>query len=428
MCSLPHLKCRYFYSIFRWGLRETFLFNESNLKRYTEHAVLSSPKSMDRRSFLLSTSGLALSQMLIGCNGNKQTQLKVQLLKGSIPSLVVNEFDKRLGKKVDLKFAPSEQIQDLFKQLQSWQQRPKATDEKGWNRFIPFGQGQKTPVANLVTLGDYWLKAAIEQKLIQPLEAVEVKQWSTLDDKWKKLVTRNDQGNLDGQGKVWAAPYRWGSTVIVYNRDKFEKLGWTPKDWSDLWRTELRSQISLLNHPREVIGLVLKKLGKSYNTENLDQVPNLEQELQTLNQQVKFYSSNTYLQPLILGDTWLAVGWSDDVVSVLARYPQLAAVIPQSGTALWTDLWVCPAGVAKDPLSYQWIDYCLQPSAAKQISLLTKSNSPIPTNIVPSDIQQSLQNLLLSNREVLDKSEFLLPLSVAIVKQYESLFTKIKVS
>ena len=26
---LPHLKCRYFYSIFRWGLHETFLFKSS---------------------------------------------------------------------------------------------------------------------------------------------------------------------------------------------------------------------------------------------------------------------------------------------------------------------------------------------------------------------------------------------------------------
>lgn len=381
---------------------------------------------MDRRSFLLSTSGLALSQLLIGCGGNQHTQIKVQLLKGSIPSQVVNQFDKSLGKKVQLKFAPVEQIQDLFKQLQNWQQKPKANDEEGWSRFIPFKPDPKTPVADLVTLGDYWLKAAIEQKLIQPLEQTQVKQWSVLGEKWKKLVTRNDQGNLDAQGKVWAAPYRWGSTVIVYNRDKFRELGWTPKDWDDLWRTELRSHISLLNQPREVIGLVLKKLGKSYNTEHLDQVPNLEKELRTLNQQVKFYSSNTYLQPLILGDTWLAVGWSNDVVSVLGRYPQLAAVIPQSGTALWTDLWVRPAGVAKDPISYQWIDYCWQPNIAKQISLLTKSTSPISTNIVPSEIQEPLQNLLLNNREILDKSEFLLPLSPAIAQQYESLFMKIK--
>ncbi|MDZ8085343.1 MAG: extracellular solute-binding protein [Nostoc sp. DedQUE12b] len=385
---------------------------------------------MDRRSFLLGTSTLAFSQLLFGCSGNKQTQLKVQLLKGSIPGQVVNQFNKGLQQRVQLKFAPVERIQDLFQQLQNWQQKPKTTDEQGWQRFIPFRQGQKAADTDLVTLGDYWLQAAIEQKLIQPLQEVQgnqLKQWSTLDERWKQLVTRNDQGILDTQGKVWGAPYRWGSTVIVYNRDKFQKLGWTPKDWSDLWRDGMQQRISLLNQPREVIGLVLKKLGKSYNTDNLDQVPDLEKELQVLNQQVKFYSSNNYLEPLIMEDTWLAVGWSSDVLPVLGRYSQLAAVIPQSGTAIWADLWVRPAGITKDTLSDQWIDFCWQPSTAKQISVLTKTNSPISTNIAASDIQEPLWSLLDSDRKVFDKSEFLLPLPPSAIKQYESLFAKIKV-
>jgi putative spermidine/putrescine transport system substrate-binding protein len=384
---------------------------------------------MDRRSFLLGTSTLALSQLLFGCGGNNQTQLKVQLLKGSIPGQVVNQFHNGLEEHVQLKFAPVEQIQDLFEQLQNWQQK-KTTDEQGWRRFIPFRQGQKTADADLVTLGDYWLKAAIEQKLIQPLQEIQgnqLKQWSALDERWKQLVTRNDQGNLDTQGKVWGAPYRWGSTMIVYNRDKLRKLGWTPKDWSDLWRDEVQQRISLLNQPREVIGLVLKKLGKSYNTENLDQVPDLEKELQTLKQQVKFYSSSNYLQPLIMGDTWLAVGWSSDVLQVLGRYPQLGAVIPQSGTAIWADLWVRPVDITTATLSDQWIDFCWQPSTAKQISVLTKSNSPISTSIAASDIQEPLRGLLQSDRNVFDKSEFLLPLSPSTIKQYESLFAKIKV-
>ena len=387
---------------------------------------------MDRRSFLLGTSTLALSQLLFGCGGNKQTQLKVQLLKGSIPGQVVNQFQKGLQQRVQLKFAPVERIQDLFQQLQNWQQKPKTSDEQGWSRFIPFrqGQGQKTADTDLVTLGDYWLKAAIEQKLIQPLQEVQgnqLKQWSTLDERWKQLVTRNEQGILDTQGKVWGAPYRWGSTVIVYNRDKLQKLGWTPKDWSDLWRDGMQQRISLLNQPREVVGLVLKKLGKSYNTDNLDQVPDLEKELQVLNQQVKFYSSNNYLEPLIMEDTWLAVGWSSDVLPILGRYPQLAAVIPQSGTAIWADLWVRPAGITNDSLSDQWIDFCWQPSTAKQISVLTKTNSPISTNIAASDIQEPLWSLLQSDRNVFDKSEFLLPLPPSAIKQYESLFAKIKV-
>jgi putative spermidine/putrescine transport system substrate-binding protein len=381
---------------------------------------------MERRSFLLGIGTVALSQLLLGCGGNKQVTLNVQLLKGSIPGQVVNQFSKDLQQKVQLKFAPVDKLQDLFQKLQSLQKKPNTNDEQGWRRVLPFAQSQKATKADLVTLGDYWIDLAIEKKLIQPLEVAKIKQWSALPKQWQELVTRNDQGLVDPKGKVWAVPYRWGSTVIIYRRDKFQELGWTPKDWSDLWRNELQGRISLLNQPREVIGLVLKKLGKSYNTNNLDTVPNLEKELHSLDQQVKFYDSTRYLEPLITGDTWLAVAWSSDVVQLIGRYPQLATVIPQSGTALWADVWVNPIGQDSQALLYEWIDFCLNPDIAKQISLLTKTNSPIPTNIAASELQESLRSLLLVNSEVLEKSEFLLPLPQPVAAQYESLFAKIK--
>ncbi len=381
---------------------------------------------MERRSFLLGTSSLLLSQLLVSCGQKNQEELSVQLLKGSIPGQIVGKFHKSLQSEVQLNFVPIEKIQEIFQHLQNWQQNPKASENKNWICYIPFWPCKKTTQSDLVTLGDYWLKTAIEQQLIQPLESEKLKQLSALDQKWQTLIKRDDQGNLHPQGKIWGAPYRWGSTVIIYNRDKFPQVNWVPQDWSDLWRPEMRDRISLLNQPREVIGLVLKKLGKSYNTDKLDQVSGLESELRTLNQQVKFYDSQNYLQPLIIGDTWLAVGWSSDVIPLLGRYPQLSVVIPQSGTAMWADLWVRPKSDHKNDLVYKWIDFCWQKEIAKQISLLTRSNSPITTNIVASDIPELLQSLLLTNPEILQRSEFLLPLSLAAQQQYESLFAKIK--
>ncbi|QSV64760.1 MAG: extracellular solute-binding protein [Dolichospermum sp. DL01] len=376
---------------------------------------------MDRRSFLLGTSTLTLSQLITGCGTNQQPPLNVQLLKNSIPGQVVNQFRKTVTQGGELKFTPVNQLQELFKLLQTWQQPP-TNNQQEWTRYLPFNQNQKSPTANLVTLGDYWLQAAIDQKLIQPLATTNIKNLANLNEKWQQLIKR------DQEGKIWGVPYRWGNTVIIYNQEKFQKLGWKPTDWSDLWRSELQNRISLLNHPREVIGLVLKKLGKSYNTENIKQISALKPELQALNQQVKFYDSQNYLEPLITGDTWLAVGWSHDIIPVISRYQKFAAVIPQSGTAIWTDLWVSPKGVSNDGLAYQWLDFCLQPNTSKQIALLTKSNSPVDNAMVLGDIQKQLQNLFLTDAEILAKSEFILPLPPAVMKEYEDLFIKIKQS
>lgn len=385
---------------------------------------------MDRRSFLLGTGTLALGQLLPGCGGKDGATLRVQLLKGSIPAQVVNEF--RAKHPEELKFTPVEQLKDLFTHLQSWRQQP-TTKADNWLPLrlpeIPF-INPKPMAIDLVTLGDYWLGTAIEQKLIQPIAPAQLQQWQQLPEGWKELVRRNDRGQKDAQGKIWGAPYRWGSTVIAYNRDKFKSLkGGPPRDWSDLWREELRDRISLLDQPREVIGLTLKKLGQSYNTLDLNKVPDLEKELSDLHRQVKLYSSDTYLQPLILGDTWLAVGWSTDVLRVMQRYQQIAAVVPASGTALWADLWVSPVGeAATSDLSHKWIDFCWQQTAREQISLLSKGSSPIPVTLNPDDIQKGLRSLLLSDPQIFQRSEFLLPLPKATVQQYQSLWQAMRQS
>lgn len=36
-------------------------------------------------------------------------------------------------------------------------------------------------------------------------------------------LSRNSEGNIDPDGKIWAAPYRWGCMVIAYKKSKFRK-------------------------------------------------------------------------------------------------------------------------------------------------------------------------------------------------------------
>ncbi|GAC1490230.1 MAG: hypothetical protein NVS2B14_02210 [Chamaesiphon sp.] len=252
-----------------------------------------------------------------------------------------------------------------------------------------------------------------------------------LPQKWQALVKRNYQGQLDTSGQVWGTPYRWGSTVIAYRRDKFKSLGWIPTDWSDLWRPELRDRISLLDQYRETIGLTLKRLGYSYNTQQLDRIPDLKDTLQKLHRQVKFYSSDAYLQPLLLKDTWLAVGWSTDVLNVIKSDPQIAAVVPQSGTALWADLWVRPKFASSQSnleLVQEWIDFCWQPKPASEISLFSNAASPMLINMNPADIPKDVREnpLLMPNTQILQKSEFLDPLSDITEKQYRSLWEEIR--
>jgi putative spermidine/putrescine transport system substrate-binding protein len=218
--------------------------------------------------------------------------------------------------------------------------------------------------------------------------------------------------------------------MIVYRQDKFRPLGWEPTDWSDLWRSELKQRLSLIDQPREIIGLTLKSLGASYNTPDLDKIPQLRSQLKQLQQQVKFYSSTHYLQPLILGDTWVAVGWSSDILSILSNQPNLKAAIPSSGTSLWADLWVKPAAANPDDSSIadRWIDFCWQSSSASLISVFSRGISPVILT-QPSEklLKESPNNPLLGMKpEILGKSEFILPLTEESQNKYLDLWKEIR--
>jgi putative spermidine/putrescine transport system substrate-binding protein len=385
---------------------------------------------MSRRAFLNTSIFAALTWLLAGCN-NSQELLKIFLLENSIPPQAISDFYKLIESKSHIDFQLSERLDHNFKLLKTWATAKNSVKKSSW---IPFTPSEPLNTTKLVTLGDSWLEQAIVNKLIQPIDIKELKGWDRLPLSWQNLVRRNRQGQLDDRGEIWGAPYRWGSTVIAYREDKLQDLGWTPQDWSDLWREDIKTRISLLDSSREVIGLTLKKLGHSYNQTNLAAIPNLETELLALHQQAKLYSSDRYLEPLVLGDTWVAVTWSGDILPLMKRYSTLKFIIPRSGTALWSDLWVKPT--VKDnetnddiqALMAQWISLCWQPKAAQQISLFTHGTSPVLIGQNKQKLPQDLQDnpFLTSNTLITDKSEFILPLDKQTEAEYLALWKKIR--
>ena len=389
---------------------------------------------LSRRSFLRASTAITLAQLLSSC-GNSKKILEILFLVNSVPIQLIGDFRKEISQEGKADFKPQTQLYEAFNSLLKLSEI-KESNFPSQNLFSKiFNKSENHP--DLASLGDYWLSSAIEQNLLEPLETRNLANWQKLPSSWQKLVQRNNKGNITSDGKIWGAPYRWGSVVIAYKSDKLNELGLTIKDWQDLWNPELRDRISLLDSPRETIGLTLKKLGYSYNTENLSSISQLETELLALHQQAKLYSSDRYLESLILNDTWVAVGWSTDILPVIKRYPEIKFTIPQSGTSLWADLWVKPRlnQTVTDTnnistVAEKWIDFCWESKAAKQISLFTDGVSPILLSMKSEELPKDLQNNAFLNSDIItsEQSEFLLPQTPETKQQYRDLWLKIRQS
>jgi putative spermidine/putrescine transport system substrate-binding protein len=379
---------------------------------------------MDRRSLLIGLGAAALS--LSGCR-RATSALQVSLLARALPSQLVSKFRSAAsGTDVSLSIAPS--LKQLFSELQRQAaERPEAQKPNPLQQIFQAILGAPPEhVSRVSMLGDYWLSVAIAQGLIRPLPLEQWQGWKDLAPQWQRIVKRDRQGQLSETGEVWGAPYRWGATVMAYRKDAFRKLGWTPTDWADLWRPELKDKISLLDQPRETIGLTLKKLKQSYNATRPAAVPELLSHLQSLHRQVKLYSSTDYLQPLMLKDTWVAVGWSTDILPLAQSDAEIGFAVPQSGTALWSDVWVWPTatdnGTAK--LNQEWIEFWWKPEIAKTLNQFTDALSPTLQEL---DSSNAIKAALAPNQPWFELSEFLEPLPAVALKQYESLWKQMRV-
>jgi putative spermidine/putrescine transport system substrate-binding protein len=397
---------------------------------------------MQRRSFLITLGSLALGSSLTSCQAKSQSVLRLLALKNSLPPQLLGEFSKSIQPDdFSVELSLETQFKEIFSQLQEWYKTGEA-ESKGLK--IPFVPPTKSAayIPSLVSIGDAWLSTAIQSKSIQPIEIKDLTNWDKLESRWHELVRRDDRGNNSSTGQIWGIPYRWGTTVILYRRDKLTEANIPmPKDWQDLWQPKLRQRISVLDRSREVIGLTLKKLGYSYNHADLSQVTNLKSELAKLHQQVKFYSAEDYLQPFMMGDTWVAVGWSLDAIDLIRKNPNIGAIVPPSGTAISADLWVQPSISSKQSsaekltdegdrikLTHKWLDYCLQPKISNQISLFTTGTAPLLTNIKSGEILPDIQKnpLILPPQAVLNKSEFIYPLSPTSKSQFDRLWQEMR--
>lgn len=398
---------------------------------------------MNRRMLLLGLGAAALG--LAGCR-RATSAIQVSLLARALPPQLLSRFRSATPEtEISLFIAPS--LKQLFTDLQQQVAQPNRTQRPSLLKQLTqaFSGAPPETVQQISMLGDYWLSGAIAQGLIQPLPVEQWQGWANLAPQWQNMVKRDRQGQPAANGEVWGAPYRWGATIVAYRKDEFRKLGWTPTDWADLWRPELKDKISLLDQPRETIGLTLKKLKQSYNAPNLESVPDLAANLAALHQQAKLYSSTDYLQPLLRKDIWVAVGWSTDILPLLERETDLGFFVPQSGTALWSDLWVLPAIASstepqrdeteqtKNTLNQQWVEFWWKPEIAQALTQFTDALSPAlkdlnfsadPNNADPDNADP--KRLLWPNQPWFERSESLEPLSSETLAQHQRFWQQMR--
>ena len=134
---------------------------------------MDSPR-FSRRHFLQASATTAIATGLGGCWPNDSAS-QIQFLKQSIPTQLINQFKRQFPQADSLNFKAIADLQESFKQLETWHNPPQPSENLISN--LPLINSSPTNPAQLVSLGDRWLRQAIQNKLIHPFDQTRLPQW-----------------------------------------------------------------------------------------------------------------------------------------------------------------------------------------------------------------------------------------------------------
>lgn len=218
-------------------------------------------------------------------------------------------------------------------------------------------------------------------------------------------------------------PFSWGTTGFVYRRDLFRKPGLR---WGDLWDNRF-GLVGIWQDTRTLIGLTLKSLGYSVNSENPAELEAALEQMTRLKGRAIFLEDlDPYTSAYALdeGQISLALGWAYDILVGQDLNPNMAYIIPREGTILWGDNIVIPANSPHKYTAEKFIDFMLRPEIS---ALYTNTNFYATANDAAYDLIDPAiraNPAVFPPPESLQNAEILMPLSAEGEALYDSIWTR----
>lgn len=223
---------------------------------------------------------------------------------------------------------------------------------------------------DVIICADYIIDIMAKQKdvLMKPLDKSKIENYKNIDP----LYLGKD---FDKENK-YSVPYSLGSEMIVYNPEKVK----TPiTSYKDLWNTSLKDSIVLIDDPRSIIGITLKKLGYSINETDTAKLDQAKAELKKLKPNVKVFDADTPHNSLISGDTTVGLMWGSQASAALKGNAKLKIVYPSDGAIVEEDNVIIPVKAPHSDNAAKFINYFLDGKVSDEITESTEYVNVVTT-------------------------------------------------
>ncbi len=266
----------------------------------------------------------------------------------------------------------------------------------------------------IVPSNDYVQRMAAAE-LLQPLNHGKIPNF-------RRNVEKQFQDAGFDPGRKYSMPYMWGTMGIGYRKSK---VSTPPVSWSAVWGTksaEYAGRIGWISEPASMLGMVLRYLGYSFNSESAEEIRLAADQLITFKGNVKGIFEDNGQDLLASGEVDLVVEWNGDIAQLATEDDDIGYVIPFEGGYYWQDCLCIPKGAPHPQNAHAFINFLLDAKIGRDLAdyiqyatpnraarkLLDDSYNKNPAIFPPKHIQKKLEpNLYLGeDRSALIEEEW----------------------
>jgi len=226
---------------------------------------------------------------------------------------------------------------------------------------------------DLVTTSTDYFGRQIRAGVYQEVDKSKLPNWKNLDPTILAEIAKFDPGNTH------AVPYLHGVNGFAYNVDMIKaRMQNAPVNSLDMiFKPEIISKfadcgVSFMDSAEDVIQLALNYLHKDPNTQNPEDFKEAEKLLLAVRPYIRSFDSTAFMNALPNKELCIAMSWSGDYETALARAKaagvniNLAYTVPKEGGGIWYDAWLIPAGAPHPEAAHKFLNFILDPKVIAQ--------------------------------------------------------------
>ena len=332
------------------------------------------------------------ASLLVGCGGSKSSEevLNIYNVGDYIDEDLLSKFEEETG--IEVVYETYDTNEAMYQKVKS-----------GSTNY------------DLIFPSDYMVEKMKNEDLLQEIDYSNIPNYKNISEDFKNA-------DYDKENK-FSVPYLWGTFGILYNKTMVDG---TVDSWDILWDEKYSGNIQMLDSVRDSMGIALKKLGYSMNTQNPDEIAAAKEELKKQKPLLQAYVNDDGKDRLVAEEAAMGIVYSGDALTLIQQNSNLEYVTPKEGTNKWIDAMCIPKTAENKDYAEQFINFMLDAENAKVNVDYIGYSTPNTAAIEILEPEMKNSTIAYPSQEILEKSESFIDLPVDALRIYDEAWIEIK--